>query len=146
MDSEHDYYSILDVPRDASDADIRRAFRSLAKEHHPDSRGAGNGAGSAERDFRLISEAYETLKDSNRRAAYDRELDEARQLEPYAAHWRKRSFATGLGVGILIAIVVVGALNYIDRAGRMIGEKAQELAENRHWLRKGRRCRPTRSA
>jgi len=82
MDSEHDYYSILDVPRDASDADIRRAFRSLAKEHHPDSRGAGNGGGSAERDFRLISEAYETLKDSNRREAYDRELDEARQLGP----------------------------------------------------------------
>ena len=127
MDSEHDYYSILDVPRDASDADIRRAFRSLAKEHHPDSRGAGNGGGSAERDFRLISEAYETLKDSNRRAAYDRELDEARQLEPHAANWGKRSFAAGLGVGILVAIVAVGALNYIDRAGRMSGEKAQDL-------------------
>ena len=36
---------------------------------------------SDERDFRLITEAYETLKDSNRRAAYDQELDEARQLE-----------------------------------------------------------------
>src|SRR5271157_949826 len=114
MDSEHDYYSILDVPRDASDADIRCAFRSLAKEHHPDSRGAGNGGGSAERDFRLISEAYETLKDSNRREAYDRELDEARQLGPHAVHWGKRSFAAGLGVGILIAIVAVGALNFID--------------------------------
>ena len=47
MDSEHDYYSILDVPRDASDADIRRAFRTLAKEHHPDSRRGGDGG-----DFR----------------------------------------------------------------------------------------------
>ena len=63
MDSEHDYYSILDVPRDASDADIRRAFRTLAKEHHPDSRRAGDGGDSAKLDFRLITEAYETLKE-----------------------------------------------------------------------------------
>src|SRR5271166_4691029 len=126
MDSEHDYYSILDVPRDASDADIRRAFRSLAKEHHPDSRGAGNGGGSAERDFRLITEAYETLKDSNRRAAYDREFDEPRQLKTYSPQSGKRSFAAGLGVGIVLAIVVVGAANYIGKAGRMGGEKAQD--------------------
>ncbi len=126
MDSEHDYYSILDVPRDASDADIRRAFRTLAKEHHPDSRGAGNGGDSTECDFRLITEAYETLKDSNRRAAYDRELDNARQLESQASRSGKRSFAIGLGVGILIAIVAVGVVNTIDRAGRMGGEKAQD--------------------
>jgi formylglycine-generating enzyme required for sulfatase activity len=148
MDSEHDYYSILDVPRDASDVDIRRAFRSLAKEHHPDSRGAGNGGGSAERDFRLISEAYETLKDSNRREAYDRELDEARQLEPHTANWGKRSFAAGLGVGILIAIVAVGALNYIDRAGRISSEKAQDslkIVIGSEKADAGRRVPPERS-
>ena len=126
MDSEHDYYSILDVPRDASDADIRRAFRTLAKEHHPDSRGAGNGGESAGRDFRLITEAYETLKDSSRREAYDQELDEARQFESHASRSGKRSFAIGLGVGILLAIVAVGVVNTIDRAGRMDGEKAQD--------------------
>ncbi len=128
MDSEHDYYSILDVPRDAPDAEIRRAFRSLAKEHHPDSRGAAGSGGSSERDFRLITEAYETLKDANRRAAYDRELDEARQLEAAASRTGRRShaFAAGLGVGILLAVVAVGAVAYIDRAGHRGGEKAQD--------------------
>jgi formylglycine-generating enzyme required for sulfatase activity len=128
MDSEHDYYSILDVPRDASDAEIRRAFRALAKEHHPDSRGPAGKSGTAERDFRLITEAYERLKDSNRRAAYDREFDEARQLRSYSPSPRsgKRSFAAGLGVGIVLAIVAVGAANYIGNAGRKGGEKAQD--------------------
>jgi len=126
MDSEHDYYSILDVPRGASDADIRRAFRTLAKEHHPDSRQAGNGEDSAKRDFRVIIEAYETLKDSSRRAAYDQELDEARQLEVRSSRSGKRSFAIGLGVGILLAIIAVGIVNTIDRAGRMGGEKTQD--------------------
>lgn len=126
MDSEHDYYSILDVPRGASDADIRRAFRTLAKQHHPDSRRAGDGGDSAKRDFRLITEAYETLKDSSRRAAYDQELDEARQLEARSSRSGKRSFAIGLGVGILLAIIAVGVVNTIDRAGRMGGEKTQD--------------------
>jgi formylglycine-generating enzyme required for sulfatase activity len=126
MDSEHDYYSILDVPRDASDADIRRAFRTLAKEHHPDSRRAGDGGDSATLDFRLITEAYETLKDSSRRTAYDQELDEAQQLEVRSSRYGKRSFAIGLGVGILLAIIAVGTVNTIDRAGRTGGEKAQD--------------------
>lgn len=126
MDSEHDYYAILDVPRDASDADIRRAFRALAKEHHPDSRGAGGGSGSPDRDFRLITEAYETLKDFNRRAAYDEELDEAWRLATRAARSGKRSFALGLAAGIVLAIIAVGVVNYLDRAGRLGGGKAQD--------------------
>ncbi len=124
MDSEHDYYSILDVPRDASDADIRRAFRMLAKEYHPDSR--GKSAEPSKRDFRLITEAYETLKDPSRRSAYDQELDEARHLESQASHSGKRSFAIGLSVGILLAIVAVGVVNYIGGAGRMGDEKTQD--------------------
>ncbi len=148
MDSEHDYYSILDVPRDASDAEIRRAFRSLAKEHHPDSRGAGGSGGSLERDFRLITEAYETLKDSDRRAAYDRDLDEAHEFETRASYAGKRSFAIGLGVGILFAIVAVGAVNYIGGAGRMGGEKAQDSLKGVLGSEKadpGRRLPPERS-
>ena len=125
MDDAHDYYFTLDVPRSASDAEIRRAFRALAKEHHPDSRASGR-SGSADRDFRQITEAYETLKDSSRRAAYDRELDETRQLETQGWRPGKRSFALGLGVGILSAIVAVGAVNYIGGAKRVVAEKAQD--------------------
>jgi hypothetical protein len=59
-----DYYELLGVTRAASDADIRTAYRVLAKVMHPD---AGGTSGT----FRLLQEAYETLKDPSRRAAYD---------------------------------------------------------------------------
>ncbi len=62
-----DYYSILGVARDASEADIKRAYRKLARKYHPDvSKEAG-----AEEKFKQVSEAYETLKDAEKRAAYD---------------------------------------------------------------------------
>ena len=142
MDSEHDYYTILDVPRDAPDSEIRRAFRALAKEHHPDSRGAAGSDRSSERDFRLISEAYETLKDSSRRAEYDRELDEAEQLEASQTGKRSYAFAAGLGAGILLAVVAVGAVTYIDRAGHRGGDKAQDFVATARGLRKTFRVWP----
>jgi curved DNA-binding protein len=63
-----DYYETLGVPRDASAADIKKAYRKLAQKHHPDvSKDAG-----AEAKFKEIAEAYATLKDPDKRAAYDR--------------------------------------------------------------------------
>lgn len=59
-----DYYELLGVPRDATAADIRSAYRALAKAMHPDT---GGTAGT----FRLLREAYDTLSDPHRRAAYD---------------------------------------------------------------------------
>jgi DnaJ homolog subfamily C member 7 len=56
-----DYYKILDVPRDASDADIKRAYRRLAIVHHPDKNPDDETA--AER-FKDVGEAYETLSDA----------------------------------------------------------------------------------
>ena len=66
--TERDYYELLGVPRDASDAEIKRAFRTLAREVHPDV----SEAPDAEQRFREIVEAYEVLSDSERRATYDR--------------------------------------------------------------------------
>ena len=66
--TESDYYELLGVPRNASDADIKRAFRALARELHPDVSGEAN----AELRFREVAEAYEVLSDSERRATYDR--------------------------------------------------------------------------
>ena len=63
------YYEALGLPRGASDKEIKAAFRRLAKECHPDS---CNGDATAERRFKEINEAYEALKDPQRRAAYDR--------------------------------------------------------------------------
>lgn len=61
-----DYYDILGVPRDASDDDIKRAFRKLAHEHHPD-KGGGNEA-----KFKEVNEAHQVLGNKEKRTQYDR--------------------------------------------------------------------------
>lgn len=65
---ESEYYDLLGVSRDASDADIKRAFRTLARELHPDV----STAPDADTRFKEVVEAYEVLSDSERRATYDR--------------------------------------------------------------------------
>jgi molecular chaperone DnaJ len=66
--TESDYYELLGVSRTANDAEIKRAFRTLARELHPDVSSAPD-AGSR---FRDVAEAYEVLSDPARRATYDR--------------------------------------------------------------------------
>ena len=64
-----DLYEILGVARDASDADLKKAFRSLAMKYHPDH---NPGNDEAEQKFKEINLAHEILKDDEKRAAYDR--------------------------------------------------------------------------
>jgi DnaJ-class molecular chaperone len=63
-----DYYATLGVPRTASQAEIRKAFRRLAREHHPD---VNKGDAGAEQRFKEVSEANEVLSDPEKRKAYD---------------------------------------------------------------------------
>ena len=66
--TKRDYYEVLGVPRDAGDTDIKKAFRRLARELHPDV----NPSPEAEAQFKEAAEAYEVLSDADRRATYDR--------------------------------------------------------------------------
>ncbi|OGO30050.1 MAG: molecular chaperone DnaJ [Chloroflexi bacterium RBG_16_56_11] len=68
MAVKRDYYEVLGVPRDASGEDIKKAFRKLAFQYHPD-RNHDNGASEK---FKEINEAYEILSDADKRGAYDR--------------------------------------------------------------------------
>jgi curved DNA-binding protein len=63
-----DYYATLGVPRTASQADIKKAFRKLARQHHPD---VNKGDAEAERRFKEVSEANEVLSDPEKRKLYD---------------------------------------------------------------------------
>ena len=62
-----DYYATLGVERGATDEEIKKAYRKLARKYHPDVSKEAN----AEEKFKEVGEAYETLKDSEKRAAYD---------------------------------------------------------------------------
>ena len=67
--AKQDYYETLGVRRDADADTLKKAFRSLAMKYHPDRNPDDNGA---EQRFKEINEAYDVLKDEQKRAAYDR--------------------------------------------------------------------------
>ena len=66
--AKRDYYDTLGISKGASEADIKKAFRSKAKELHPDK---NSGSAKAEEEFKAVNEAYDVLKDPNKKAAYD---------------------------------------------------------------------------
>jgi molecular chaperone DnaJ len=93
--AKSDYYATLEVPRDAAPEDLKKAYRKLAMKYHPD---RNPGDKTAEARFKDVSEAYEVLKDEQKRAAYDRFGHAAfEQGGPGAAGGFDFSGAGGLG-------------------------------------------------
>jgi len=68
MPTKRDYYDVLGIPRNATDEEVKKAFRKLAFKYHPDH----NRNGDAEGKFKEVNEAYEVLSNPDKRAAYDR--------------------------------------------------------------------------
>src|ERR1700681_1997761 len=67
--SKRDYYEILNVSRTVTEVELKAAYRKLAMQHHPD---RNPGDADCEHKFKELNEAYDVLKDGDKRAAYDR--------------------------------------------------------------------------
>src|SRR3981081_78297 len=67
--TKRDYYTVLGVPRTASEKEIKTAYRKLARKHHPD---VNPGDKRSEAQFKEIGEAYSVLSDADKRKKYDR--------------------------------------------------------------------------
>ena len=69
MADKRDYYEVLEVSKGASEEDIKKAYRKLAKKYHPD---LNPNDKTAEAKFKEVNEAYEVLSDQDKRERYDR--------------------------------------------------------------------------
>lgn len=99
---EKDFYKTLGVEKDISDADLRKAYRKLARKYHPDS---NQGNKTAEEKFKEISEAYDVLSDADKRKEYD-------QIRAMGAGARFSAGSGGPG----------GAGNFEDLFGNLFGQ------------------------
>jgi len=84
MQNFRNYYEILGVARDAPPEEVKRAYRRLARQYHPD---MNPGDKTAEERFKLLGEAYEVLSDSDKRAQY----------EEFSRFWKQKGFSNPFG-------------------------------------------------
>ena len=68
-EQKRDYYEVLGVDKSATDEELKKAFRKLAKQYHPDAN--PNNKEEAEKKFKEVNEAYEVLSDKQKRSMYD---------------------------------------------------------------------------
>jgi curved DNA-binding protein len=121
-----DYYDILGVPRTASLDDIKKAYRKLARTHHPDM----SKAADAEVRFKEIGEAYATLKDATKRAAYD-ELGHPKPGDEFRPppQWQEDFAPGGMSFEDLDLADLLAAMGRGPRAGpqHAMPRKGQDL-------------------
>ena len=90
----NDPYTVLGVARNASDADIKKTYRKLAKKLHPD---LNPGDKKVEQQFKEVTAAYDMLSDPEKRARFDRGEIDAAGAERAARHYQRQQSAAGAG-------------------------------------------------
>ena len=91
-----DYYEILGIKRDASEKEIKQAYRSLARKYHPD---VNPGDKSAEGKFKEMNEAYQVLSDKEKRQKYNQFGDQWQYADQFNQAGRQQASSTGFGRG-----------------------------------------------
>ena len=126
---EKDYYAVLGVPKNASAAEIKKAYRKLAQQHHPDTK---QGDADAEERFKEVSAAYDVLGDPEKRKAYD-------QVRDMSASGFGPGFGRGAGSGWPGG--ATGAGGYPGWRPVRAGERRRPLRPVR-WALRRRRASP----
>ena len=92
--SKRDYYDVLGIPKQASNQEIKKAYRKLAKKYHPDT---NPGDEEAEKLFKEVTEAYNVLSDEEKRKLYDQFGHAAFDggTDPYESHFRSGNSENG---------------------------------------------------
>lgn len=121
MPATRDYYEVLGVPRDATDADIKKAFRTRARDVHPDT----SDHDDAEELFKELNEAYEVLSDSQKRANYDRFGTSSPQTGFPGGYGYGDPFG-GAGMGDLFSVIFDGVMG--GNARQQVRTEGRDMA------------------
>src|SRR5438874_3625579 len=123
--TEHDYYQVLGVPRTATEQEIKKAFRGLARELHPDV----SDAPDAEERFKEVVEAYEVLSNAERRELYDRYGHEGLRSGGWAPSFDFGSISDLFSAFFGDDVFGVGGERRRARGADVVAEVEIELAE-----------------
>ncbi|KAH9286602.1 DnaJ -like protein [Echinococcus granulosus] len=114
---EQSCFDVLRVSRDADTVTVQRAYRSLAKEFHPDRQKTTGEKVRAEETFRLIATAYEILRDPEQRQEYEYMLDHPTEMYYHYYRYYKRRYSPKIDVRLvcLSTIFILSAIQYISQ-------------------------------
>ncbi|HEX78719.1 MAG TPA: DnaJ domain-containing protein, partial [Dehalococcoidia bacterium] len=135
-----DYYSTLGVSRNASEKEIKQAFRRLARKHHPD---VNPGDAAAEKKFKQISEAYEVLSDKEKRKKYDQFGDNWQYADQFTKAGGSGTPFQGADFGDIFGGARTYSYSFSD-SNEGLDSLLEELLRGGHADTRRRRAQPSR--